>query len=128
MKYLYMCEKCGKQFEDFNAAHSCEESHLRINNCYPEYDTEMAKFAAWKNGDVMPYKAVFATPVVHKEGDDEESLGCYFGLYEFKRFLRPDEIKKIADEHEARKEQERQWQEEWERKKKEEKDKAEATE
>lgn len=30
MKYAYICEKCGKQFDDYDAAISCEQSHREV--------------------------------------------------------------------------------------------------
>lgn len=117
MKYLYVCEKCGKQYEDYTAAQKCEETHLRIDNFYHEYDTEMEQFAKWDEGGVMPRCAVFATPVERKEGDDEDYPGCYFGLYELKRLLTPSEVKKIVVAREARKKKEKQWREDFDRKK-----------
>lgn len=115
MKYMYVCEKCGKQFDDYSAAQACEESHLMIDNCYHKYSQEMAKLSVWGKGDRMPRQAVFATPIDYNNGDNEDDGDCFFGVYEFKRLLCHEEVQQIVTDHKVRMEKENRLIEEFER-------------
>lgn len=92
MKYLYICEKCGKTFTDSNEAWKCEYSHV---------DPEM--FSRWELEEgttLSPYVYTSGDPIasvvylrVHVRDED----GCYkydehgrpvYEVFPFKRMKR----------------------------------------
>jgi len=104
MRTVHICEKCGKQFDDFNAAYDCEASHKGFGL---EFELELERRMKWSPESVLPEIAYFAsTPVskftkdtVARDGGDE---GFVFGIYELKRCLTEKEVLKIYAEHDKR--------------------------
>lgn len=38
MKQIYVCEKCGKQFDTWQRANACEEAHVLVFEADPEWN------------------------------------------------------------------------------------------
>ena len=51
MKSLYVCEKCGKSFEEYNEAYQCEESHIS------EFDIVASEYR-YKTGELLPVEII----------------------------------------------------------------------
>ncbi len=110
MKYLYVCEKCGKQFGDFELAKQCEESHLDIDASFHEFQHEMDVYKKWAEGGLMPTEIVLATQCENGTPiDDDDYPTCHFGVYQFTRNLKESEIRKIVFGFKKRKEEEAEW-------------------
>lgn len=57
MKNLYMCEKCGKTFSDWDEAYKCENSHIDVESLYTfNLDTQDKHMPTqfWEDGEVAP--------------------------------------------------------------------------
>ena len=122
MKTVYVCEKCGASYDNYDAAYKCEESHVNVYTC-GEYGPEINRRSTWKNGDVLPRTCIL--PSVEKYTEDPDTgewrYVTVFGLYELKRMLKESEVDQIENERDLRIEKEeadfRKWQEEYKRSK-----------
>lgn len=54
MKQIYVCEKCGAQFDNWNEAHQCEDGHVDSFDVDPEWNPEIA----WDEGCAFPKEVV----------------------------------------------------------------------
>ncbi len=87
MKSLYVCEKCGKMFNDFCAAMDCENSHLHPIDAYDDYYKDLVSKCEYDEGSRIPKKVVLHFIF----GEDEED---YFVAYEKKEFINKELFKK----------------------------------
>ena len=70
MKNLYVCEKCGKTFEDFDLAWACERSHATIDQIYSwemPSDSGMAT-EFYAEGESAPEYVVFKFAELDEHG------------------------------------------------------------
>ena len=120
MKTVYVCEKCGANHDNYDAAYKCEESHANIY-IGGDYASEVKDKSVWKNGDVLQRTCVLPSEEKYMEDPDtgEYRYVTFFGVYELKRMLKDDEVNRIEDLHELRKQKEeedyRKWQAEYRR-------------
>ena len=107
MKSLYVCEKCGKSYEDYDQAYECENSHAGVNSSQeiPDMNPE------WKPGEIMPGKVTLESESIwNKEISKYKTV---FGIYELVRLCNPTEIAEILEQRKVRQEeQEAEW-EKW---------------
>ena len=54
MKQIYVCEKCGAQFDNWDEAHQCEDGHVDSFDVDPEWNPEIA----WDEGCAFPKEVV----------------------------------------------------------------------
>ena len=70
MKNLYVCEKCGKMFEDYDLAWACERSHATVDQIYswdlPSDENMQTEFYA--QGESTPEYIVFKATELDKDG------------------------------------------------------------
>ena len=130
MKTVYVCEKCGANYDNYDAAYNCENRHADIA-ISSEYNTELRNRSVWKNGERLPRTCILPTLEIYDKDPDtgEYRYVTLFGIYELKRALKAEEVDKIKEESSIRREKEeadyKRWQEEY-RKQKEAKAAAEA--
>lgn len=114
MKTVYVCEKCGANYDNYDAAYQCEESHLDLY-VGSDYAPELRGKSVWKNSSVLPTSCVLPSMEKYVEDPDtgEWHYVTVFGVYELKRLLKDDEVAKIENEHEMRKQKEHEEYERW---------------
>ena len=129
MKHVYICEKCGKQFNDYDEAYACEEGHLREfdNTMEPEMKTRMV-FAP---GEHAP-KQIVLTERESKWDEEKQEYVEQFTFYTYKyvNTLADSAAATILDEYRQRREKEErdlaEWRARWQREEAERKAKQEA--
>ena len=71
MKSLYVCEKCGKMFEEYDQAWACELSHITLDQMFswdlPNGSDMQVNF--YQNGESLPEYMVMKANVISKNGD-----------------------------------------------------------
>lgn len=89
MKYAYICEKCGKQFSDYEKASKCEMSHRDVEPLYNyQLDQETRdklrdcgiEIQEFKNGSTLPHLVWLKAPVYDGNGYpvyDEDGYQLY---------------------------------------------------
>ena len=110
MKSLYVCEKCGRQFTDYDEAYACENSHISISN---NLESQFMN-PSWKPGDIMPREITLQSCDVYDES--QEKYVTRYAVYTLKKMLSKEEgeaIDKARQEYYD--EQQKQW-EEWRKK------------
>lgn len=116
MKQFYMCEKCGAQFDDYEAAYACENGHIDDLTCR-EYAPELQKRYVYKPGERAPGEVVFCS---YEWDNDQHDYTYDFWRYKLVGRVTKKEVAAIEEEREERRvkeeEQNRRWREEWERK------------
>ena len=78
MKNLYVCEKCGKQFEDYGEANDCENSHVVFNEIAGEYRNDYLQ--KWDEGQRFPNNIIVGGQYYEPETEKRIAV-C--GLYKF---------------------------------------------
>lgn len=107
MKSLYVCEKCGKSYEDYDQAYACENSHVDVNPSQeiPDMNPE------WKPGEIMPGKVTLESAGIWNQ--EISKYETVFGIYKLVRLCNPDENAQILANRKVRQEeQEAEW-EKW---------------
>ena len=70
MKNLYVCEKCGKVFSDYDEAWACERSHATVDQLYswdfPSETVMPTEFYA--EGEIVPECIVMKYAELDKDG------------------------------------------------------------
>ena len=73
MKNLYVCEKCGKVFSEYDEAWACERSHATVDQIYswdlPSDENMQTEFYA--QGESTPEYIVFKATELDKDGFNE---------------------------------------------------------
>lgn len=71
MKSLYVCEKCGKMFEEYDQAWACERSHITLDQVYgwdlPNGSDMQVDF--YQEGESLPEYIVMKANVHNEYGD-----------------------------------------------------------
>ena len=71
MKSLYVCEKCGKMFEEYDQAWACERSHITLDQVFswdlPNGSDMQVDF--YQNGESLPEYIVMKANVHNEYGD-----------------------------------------------------------
>lgn len=95
MKQLYVCDKCGKQFEDYDDCYRHESEHFDVP-CFG-FDSQMVKLYKWDE------KQAPASIAVVFGSYDYESQKEVHQVYEYKRHrLLEDASDEIQCEYEER--------------------------
>lgn len=116
MKTLYVCDKCGAKFEDYDQCHACEDNHIGIGS---DFDPESKESQTWKSGDVLPRTFTASSAQIWKYNEDGTSSTEYvFGVYKFERILNPEEAKAMLAKRELREQKQKEYWENWERSRK----------
>ena len=76
MKSLYVCEKCGKMFEEYDQAWACERSHITLDQVFswdlPNGSDMQVNF--YQDGKSLPEYMVMKANVYNKDGDFATTL------------------------------------------------------
>ena len=118
MLHVYICEKCGKQFEDENAAYECEYGHLR--EFHYEMDTELKKRWIYNPGEHAP-RQITMMEREDKWNETEQKYDYTYTCYTYKyvNTLPESKTAEITEEYRLRREREdrefREWSERWNR-------------
>ena len=71
MKNLYVCEKCGKMFEEYDQAWACERSHITIDQVFswelPNGSDIQCNL--YQEGESLPEYMVMKANVYNENGD-----------------------------------------------------------
>lgn len=71
MKSLYVCEKCGKMFEEYDQAWACERSHTTVDQVFswdlPNGSDMQVDF--YQEGESLPEYIVMKANVYNKDGE-----------------------------------------------------------
>ena len=71
MKSLYVCEKCGKMFEEYDQAWACERSHITLDQVFswdlPNGSDMQVDF--YRDGESLPEYIVMKANVHNEYGD-----------------------------------------------------------
>ena len=70
MKSLYVCEKCGKMFEEYDQALACELSHVTLDQVF-NWDLPVGsdiQVNFYQNGESLPEYMVMKANVIGKDG------------------------------------------------------------
>ena len=71
MKSLYVCEKCGKMFEEYDQAWECERSHITLDQVFswelPNGSDMQVDF--YQNGESLPEYMVMKANVYNENGE-----------------------------------------------------------
>ena len=76
MKSLYVCEKCGKMFEEYDQALACELSHVTLDQVF-NWDLPVGsdiQVNFYQNGESLPEYMVMKANVIGKDGDYATTL------------------------------------------------------
>ena len=111
MKQLYICDKCGAQFDNFDDAWNCENGHL--NGFDSSMDEELRKRWRYRPGQVMPERIVMATSKWNYDTNPEGEVIYSFFSYKLDKPLPEQESAEILAEYAKRKEQENAYWEEY---------------
>lgn len=71
MKNLYVCEKCGKVHQDWDAAYACESSHVEVESLYSfnlDIDTTPMPTQFWTEGEQSPSMVILRRPRIDQNG------------------------------------------------------------
>ena len=109
MKQIYVCEKCGRQYDNYDDAYACEYSHINI-----AYSQESIYVnPSWKPGDIMPREITLQSTDVWNENGEYVTK---YGVYTLKKMLSEQECEAIEQKRKEETERvARQW-EEWQEK------------
>ena len=71
MKSLYVCEKCGKMFEEYDQAWACERSHITLDQVFswdlPNGSDMQVDF--YQDGESLPEYIVMKANIHNEYGD-----------------------------------------------------------
>lgn len=96
MKTLYVCDKCGASYEEYDEASSCESSHLKFSD---EYRDALKNRFTYKPRKHLPDSAILCVKdQVWDEATSTWNDVLQFGQYYLKRALDEDEAQDIIDE------------------------------
>ena len=109
MKTCYVCEKCGKSYEEWDDAYKCENSHASVFH-YGDCDSLMDELATYATGVLFPDSIV--VQLVH-DGENGERIS------DFVRYSKPvkltsKEAKPMYDKLEEVKAEQERFMREWE--------------
>lgn len=98
MKNLYVCEKCGKTFTDYDDAWACERSHATVDLIYSWELTQNANLQTefYAEGESVPEYIVMKSAELDKDGytkQDTMPNGCNVCRYTAVVYKRVDKVK-----------------------------------
>lgn len=71
MKSLYVCDKCGKMFAEYDQAWACERSHITLDQMFswdlPNGSDMQVDF--YQNGESLPEYIIMKANVHNEDGD-----------------------------------------------------------
>lgn len=68
MKQIYICEKCGAQYDEYDRAYECECSHVNLQQERIAWGfTELHKRQTWKPGQRFPDKIYIPVEIWDRE-------------------------------------------------------------
>ena len=119
MKNVYICEKCGASYSDYDECYACESGHVDIlDDMAGGYEPELKDKLTWKAGCRWPEKVYIPCCTWDHKSNEYRT---YIVGYKLAGELPEKEAVSIVDSHDKRiAEEERRWKEEWERRHKEE--------
>ena len=98
MKSLYVCEKCGKMFEEYDQAWACERSHITLDQVFswdlPNGSDMQVDF--YQDGESLPEYIVMKANVHNEYGDFATTTmpnGCEATKYRAVVYKRVDKVK-----------------------------------
>ena len=98
MKSLYVCEKCGKMFEEYDQAWACERSHITLDQVFswdlPNGSDMQVDF--YQEGESLPEYMVMKANVHNEDGDFATTTmpnGCEAMKYRAVVYKRVDKVK-----------------------------------
>lgn len=118
MKQIYMCEKCGTQYEEYDDAYKCEESHVALDLGGSEFALECWETAKYSLGHAIPDEIVLPSQQKSVWNEDAQKWEPVytFGVYKLVKTLSDKDVAKIIDAKNKREEQSRrEWEEYMER-------------
>ena len=116
MKQVYICEKCGQEFDNWDAAYECENGH--ITSFSPELEPEIAKRLIYAQGNRAPNEMIL-TELEETWNPETDTCEKRFTLYQYRLVRRVPESQKaeILAEYEKRRAEEQrvlaEWREKW---------------
>lgn len=116
MKQIYICEKCGAQFEEYDDAYRCERGHINPQDQHVyDFERELEDKLTWRQGQRFPERVFFAVRDWDYATDEERRT---IVAYKLEKELPATEVERRFAANEERKERERQeWEAECERRK-----------
>lgn len=118
MKMYYQCEKCGAQYDNYDAAYACENKHYMLN--LNDMAEELDEYIEYNKGQELPNSFVAASEDISEWNEETQEFDHRRILAEYKlvRIIPKREAAPILAKYTERKEREqREWQEYWERRK-----------
>ena len=98
MKSLYVCEKCGKMFEEYDQAWACERSHITLDQVFswelPNGSDIQCNL--YQEGESLPEYMVMKANVYNDNGDFATTTmpnGCEALRYRAVVYKRVDKVK-----------------------------------
>ena len=112
MKQLYICDKCGAQFDTWDDAYNCENSH--IETFTDEMEPERIKRFTYAQGQAAPRMIIQAVKAeTWVESEQKYKVDFTFYKYKYAGTLSEQESSEIIAEYEARKAKEEAEYAEW---------------
>lgn len=110
MKNLYVCERCGQTFEDYDACYECENSHITELATF-DVEPELIKRYQYKPGQQAPAKILIASRKWEYDEEQQKSFERFtFHAYKYVGEASPTESEEILKERAVRKaEEEAYW-------------------
>ena len=106
MKQIYICEKCGKQFEEYEDCYHCETTHITSFSSALEPETE--KRLKYKPGCAAPTELIL--PTDHYDLlQDRTVIDPILWRYKLVGPVPEQEAAEIIAERDQRKAEEAQW-------------------
>ena len=127
MKQIYICEKCGAQYEDYDQASACENGHVDVyrENMGGGFETELSPRLTWKPGCRYSDRVYMPLSVWDNKSCEYRNV---IAVYKFDKELPERETAEIFAAHDKRvTEENERWRREWEERKKREQEKMEVT-
>lgn len=109
MKQLYICEKCGAQFESFDEAYSCENSHFDLQRAMVWGYPDLIEKVTWKQGAVLPERVYIPVTTWDREAQEDRR---HIIVLKVEKELSAADVARIEAAEKARQEAENA---EWER-------------
>lgn len=128
MKTMYICEKCGATYTNYDEAYACENKHYMLD-ISDDMLRELEEYVEYGQGKEIPSSFICPTKEISEWDEDagEFKYRRIFAEYKLVRILKDSETKSIVSKYEERKAKERrEWNEYWERREAEKKAKEEA--
>ena len=106
MKQLYVCEKCGKTWENHSEAYDCEDSHKRLD--FDSVRDELSDFVIYKEGGILPAEFVVRGHVEQMYVNGEwVDLPCVYARYVLKSTLGKADSAALEEKRQAKAEEDR---------------------